>query len=181
MLNRVCCSLRMSVCWCLTGSVSMLTAQVGGNVITFAGLQSTGELENLTWLWRERKVRPKEPWKCGPNVMSTNPIMTETFHLKPHVNLMVALNKHGLSRVMRVHPLGTMDICIRFHVNPSDCLWGYFTKGQEWQTAGSARWKVRRSALPLGFTLRGTMNVCIKFCRDISVTHLCCLYCALRA
>lgn len=41
--------------------------------------------------------------------------------LTMNVNLMVQLKeKTGISKIKRLHPLGTMDMRTKFHINPSN-------------------------------------------------------------
>ncbi len=58
---------------------------------------------------------------CVPSFMAIHPIAVETFHLKPQssASWWHWSKSQGIAIVMRIHPLGTMNICARFCANPS--------------------------------------------------------------
>lgn len=94
----------------------------------------------MTCWWQVR-----QSWMSVPNVMATHPIVVEMFHSKPQIQTHSgAIGKdRWLTEVIRLHPLGTLNVCTEFNGNSSTQLMRYFRQSQttDRPTSQEPRWK----------------------------------------
>ncbi len=65
---------------------------------------------------------------------------------------LLQINIQGMTKVT-IHPEGDMDVCTKFHSNPSNSCWDISLKTIKCYPCGGAKIKVRGSSKSLGFTV----------------------------
>ncbi len=77
---------------------------------------------------------------CESNFTTIHPIVERTFHSKTK-NVNLALEKmQEITKIIRIHPPDTTNLCTQFHDKPSN---SYFTKIPKHQPAVGATRTVR--------------------------------------
>ncbi len=57
----------------------------------------------------------------GPNFMTIHPTVVEIFHSKPQMSTSWWQQSQGFTKVSRLYPLGTTDVCKKLTGNSDSC------------------------------------------------------------
>ena len=73
------------------------------------------------------------PWISIPNVME---ILFNIFKdiSQKYMNLILVLLWNGNTKASRIHALGTMSVCTKWHSNPSSSCWDILSLNWRWKT-----------------------------------------------